>query len=66
MVERHDAVMPVVLTARRNTPEQVRDLRQLRDPWVDARERVGGVVDDDRDGQLVQLWSRDTGHFIAS
>ena len=55
LVEAHDAVVPLVLAAGRHTPEQVGQLRQLRDAWADARERVGRVVDDDGDGELVHL-----------
>ena len=55
VVERHDAVMTVVLADRWDAAEQIRDLRNLWNPRVDAGERVGGVVDDDGDGELIQL-----------
>jgi len=55
VVEAHDAVVPVVSAARRDAPEEVGHLRKLRHAGSDARERVGHVVDDDRDGQLVEL-----------
>ena len=58
MVERHDAVVTVVLAAGRDAAEQVRHFGKLRDAWVDARECVGGVVDDDRDGELIELGRR--------
>jgi hypothetical protein len=50
MVEDDNAIVPIVLTVRRNTLEQVRELRKLRYTRGDTRERVGCVVDDDRDG----------------
>ena len=65
VVEGHDAVMPVVLAGRRDAAEQVRELGELRHSRADARERVGRVVDDDRDGELVELWRsgvRSSGH----
>jgi hypothetical protein len=55
MVESHDAVMTVVLAAWRDAAEQIGHLRKLGNSRVDARERVGGVVDDDGDRELIQL-----------
>ena len=54
VIEAHHAVVPVVLTARRDPAEEVGHLRKLRHAGADARERVGRVVDDDRYGQLVE------------
>ena len=54
VVEAHDAVVPVVLTARRDPAEQIGHLGKLRHAGADARERVGRVVDDDRYGELVE------------
>jgi len=54
VVEAHDAVMPVVLAARGDLSEEVGHLGKLRYARGDARERVGGVVDDDRDGELFE------------
>ena len=59
MVEGDDAVVPIVLAGRRDTPEQVRDLGKLRYTRGDTRERVGCVVDDDRDGEFVEFGDRD-------
>ena len=58
VVEADDAVVPVVLAARRDAPEEVGHLGKLRHARGDARERVGRVVDDDRDGELVELGCR--------
>jgi hypothetical protein len=55
MVEGHDAVMAFVLAAWRDAAEQVCDLWNLGNSRVDAREGVGGVVDDDGDRELVRL-----------
>ena len=64
LVEGDDAVVTVVLAAGRDAAEQVGDFGKLRDAWGDAREGVGGVVDDDRDGELVESgiaeWMRTT------
>jgi hypothetical protein len=54
LVERDDTVVAIVLAGRRDAPEQVGDLGELRHAWGDAREGVGGVVDDDRDRELVE------------
>jgi hypothetical protein len=55
LVERDDTVVTVVLAGGRDAPEQVGDFGELRHAWSDAREGVGGVVDDDRDGELVEV-----------
>ena len=47
--------MAFVLAGGRDAAEQVCDLGKLRRAWGDAREGVGGVVDDDRDGELVEV-----------
>ena len=58
MVEGDNAVMPVVLPGRWDAHEQVGQLGELRNARIDARERVGRVVDDDGDGELVELEAR--------
>ncbi len=60
VVEGDDAVVPVVL-AHRLSAEEVGHLGELRDARADARERVGGVVDDDRDGERIELGRRRVG-----
>ena len=55
VIEADDAVVPVVLANGRDPAEQVRKLGKLRNAGRDARERVGRVVDDDRDRELVEL-----------
>ena len=55
VVEADNAVVPVVLAAGRDPAEQVRQFGKLRRAGSDARERVGCVVDDDRDGELVEF-----------
>ena len=59
VVEGDDAVVPVMFAARRDASEQVCELGKLRYSRGDTRERVGCVVDDDRDGEFVELGSRD-------
>ena len=55
LVEGDDTVVTIVLASGRDAPEQVGDFGELRHAWGDAREGVGGVVDDDRDGELVEV-----------
>ena len=54
VVEGDDAVVAVVLSHRWEPAEQVGHLGELRNTWRDARQRVGGVVDDDGDGELIE------------
>ena len=61
VVEADNAVVPVVLAAGSDPAEQVRQLGKLRRAGSDTREGVGCVVDDDRDGELVEFGTQRPG-----
>ncbi len=54
LIEDGLAVMAFVLAARRSSRGEVDDLRNLGHALIDARERIGLVVDHDQNLQLVK------------
>jgi hypothetical protein len=55
LIEDGLAFVPLVTARRRRARRGLHDLRDLRHAFVDARKRIGLVVDDDENLQLVEL-----------
>ncbi|TCM47908.1 hypothetical protein EV648_104303 [Kribbella sp. VKM Ac-2568] len=54
MVERNHHLVPL-MHPDRLAPEQPHNLRHLRNPSTDRRQRVSRIINNDRDGKLVKL-----------
>src|SRR5215469_4519951 len=69
LIEDRLAVMAFVLAARRGPRGEVHDLRNLGHALIDARERIGLVVDHDQNLQLVEwqyaIGKRDLAHLCG-